>query len=191
MSIDTDTLTQTEEQTNSLVDDAPHEHGQHNGSGVVEANDTVLNDDLLDVLERSAYAQDHYTFLDRIEGVDWSARPPEHMLKAIDMALLLGGVARLAMDLAQESVRLFPDHPKCQWAARVIAPAKIIGTSPATGRDRSATYAWIRAHAKQYRMQWVAVRDGKLLGASRSLDELDEMIKDEEDPNGILVTKVV
>ncbi len=157
------------------------EHEQTNGD---------FADDLLETLERSAYAQDYHTFSACIEDVDWSAHPPEHILKAIDMALLVGA-ARLAMDLAQESVRLFPDNPECQLAARVIAPAKIVGTSPATGRDIRPNSEWLKAHAREYRTQWVALRDGKLLASDFSCKELMKMIQNEDDPCSILVTKVL
>ncbi len=155
-----------------------------------QTHGVVCADELLETLERSAYAQDYRTFSECIQDVDWSARPPEHIMHAVKMAVLVGA-ARLAMDLAQESVRLFPDNPRCQKMARVVAPAKIVGTKPGTGKDMRPNSEWLKAHAREYRMQWVALRDGALLGASPSLKEVDEMIQDEEDLGNILVTKVV
>ncbi len=155
-----------------------------------QTNGVVCADELLETLERSAYAQDYRTFSACIQDVDWSARPTEHILKAIDMALLVGA-ARLAMDLAQESVRLFPDDPRCQWSARVIAPAKIVGTGPAKAKGLRATSAWLRTHAKEYRGQWIAVREGVFLGSAPSYRELEELLKDEPDVDSIVATQVL
>ncbi len=192
MTVDTATKTQEHTVTNSATveDDTLHTNGQQPDNGTDNGTDNGA-DDLLATLKRSAYAQDGYTFLDAIEGVDWSARPVEHILKAIDMALLVGA-SRLAMKLAQESVRLFPDDPRCQWSARVIAPARVVGTSPASGRNRRATYEWLRRNAKHYRKQWVGVRDdGTLVASAPSYPELKVLLKEEEDLGGILVTKVL
>ncbi len=181
MSVDTTMSTPELYAPDDIAENTLHTNGQPN----TEA------DDLLGELERSAFAQDYHTFLDHVVGVEWSARPPEHILKAIDMALLVGA-SRLAMCLSQESVRLFPDDPRCQWSARVIAPAHVVGTRPATARSKglNASMDWVAAHAKTYRGQWVAVSHGKLVASASSLEELDEMIEDEEDPGSILVTKV-
>ncbi len=187
MSLNTVAITQPYDQTDGVATDTLTEYAPQN-----ETNGVSVDDDLLEVLEQSAYAQDRDTFLDRIEGVDWSARPPEHILKAIDMALMIGGRARLAMQLAQESVRLFPDHPKCQWSARVIAPGKVVRRTPSDGKDRGmrASMDWVANHSRPYRGKWVAVSFGKVVASASSLEELDEMIKDEKEPDCILISKV-
>jgi hypothetical protein len=43
--------------------------------------------------------------------------------------------------------------------------------------DRTLDYQWIKDHAKDYRGQWVALDEGELLGAARSLRELLDRVK--------------
>ena len=50
-----------------------------------------------------------------------------------------------------------------------------------------ASRAWLKTHWKDYIGQWVAVRDGRLVHASHSFDELASHI---DDPQEMLVTKV-
>jgi hypothetical protein len=51
--------------------------------------------------------------------------------------------------------------------------------------------AWFREHASQYRGQWVAVREGKLLGAAESLEDLKTVIGQGEDAVSTVVTRVL
>jgi hypothetical protein len=51
--------------------------------------------------------------------------------------------------------------------------------------------AWFDNHADQYRGQWVAVREGQLLGVAASLDELTPIIGEGEDATSTIVTKVL
>ncbi len=193
MTVDTATKTQEHTVTNSATveDDTLHTNGQQPDNGTDNGTDNGA-DDLLATLKRSAYAQDGYTFLDAIEGVDWSARPPDHIVDAAKFAVTVGA-SRLAMKLAQESVRLFPDNPRCQWAARVIAPGRVVGTKPSSGKDRGmrASMDWIEAHGRSYRKQWIAVSFGKLVASAPSYPELKELLKDEADPECILITRVL
>lgn len=177
-----DTIPQTDDQTDVVAMDTP----STNGRGI------VVDDDLLQTLERNAFAQNYYAFLDAIEGVDWSERPPDHIVDAAKLAVTVGAPP-LAMQLAQEAVRLFPDHPRCQWAARVIAPAKVIGTRPGTAASKglSASMDWIADNTKAYRGTWVAVSHGTLVASASSFLALKEMIKDEDEPGSILISHVL
>jgi len=43
--------------------------------------------------------------------------------------------------------------------------------------DRTLDYQWIRDHAQDYRGRWVALDNGKLLGAATSLRDLLDRLK--------------
>jgi hypothetical protein len=49
----------------------------------------------------------------------------------------------------------------------------------------------LRVHAAEYRGQWVAVREGKLLGAAESLAALKSLAGLELDPVSTIVTRVL
>ena len=142
----------------------------------------------LEDLETSARIRDRGQFIRIAEGIDWSAHPADELLRAIDLALSME-LADLAIRLAQQGKPLFPDHERVQQAAIVLAPPTVRTSHipPAKGLDVSA--AWLRVNASQYRGKWVAVREGQLVGAAQSLQELAAIIK--QDPVSTLVTKVL
>ena len=50
---------------------------------------------------------------------------------------------------------------------------------------------WLRKHASQYRGNWVAVRDGHLVAAAATLEELETAIGQTSSLDSMLVTKVL
>ena len=67
----------------------------------------------LEALEASARTGDRQTFALIAERVDWAIRPPNELARAIDLALELE-LATLAMKLAQQGGRWFPEHERLQ-----------------------------------------------------------------------------
>ncbi len=145
---------------------------------------------LTEALEESARVGDGRTFVKLVKATDWSTRTPEELLNAIDLALYQE-MAALAIELAQLGGRLFPDHERVQRAAKVLAPpvARVVRLPRARGLD--ASMDWFDEHASRYRGQWVAVREGKLLGAAESLEELMPLIGEGEDAVSTVVTRVL
>jgi hypothetical protein len=63
------------------------------------------------------------------------------------------------------------------WA-EVLAPAKILGFSPADGYDLREDIRWFDEHGVDYRGQWVAVLRGKLVAHAETYDELLAKLND-------------
>jgi hypothetical protein len=139
-------------------------------------------------LEISAHTGDRGQFVRIAEGIDWSSQAAEELLRAIDLALSME-LADLAIRLAQAGKSFFPDHERMQQAAQVLAPPRVRTSyiPPAKGLDVSAE--WLRINANQYRGQWIAIREGQLVGSAHSLQELAAVIQ--QDPVSTLVTKVL
>jgi hypothetical protein len=142
------------------------------------------------LLEESARAADRRAFAALAEAIDWSARRPDDLTTAIDLALSLE-MASLAIELAQLGGRLFPDHARVQRAAQVLAHPVVRAVRPARAKELGASRAWLREHASEYRGQWVAVRQGQLLGAAPSLETLRPLIGEGEEAASTLVTRVL
>ncbi len=140
------------------------------------------------LLEESAHAGDRRTFVALVKAIDWSTRQPDELATAIDLALSLE-MASLAIELAQLGGRLFPNHERIQRAAQVLAPpvARVTRLPRAKGLD--ASMAWFDEHASQYRGQWVAVREGQLLGTAESLEELETVIGQGEEAISTIVVR--
>lgn len=157
----------------------------------MQTNPSVVKDvELTDALEESARAGDHHRFVGLVKATDWSTRTPEELLKAIDLALYQE-MARLAIELAQLGGDLFPDHERVQRAAKVLAPPVAQVAHLPRPRGLDASRSWLREHASKYRGQWIAVREGKLLGAGDSLEALTPLISEGEDTISTIVTRVL
>jgi hypothetical protein len=147
------------------------------------------SDDLIPLLEQVASEASARTFVNLVEVVDWSVRRPDELTAAIDLALREERSA-LATRLAQLGRELFPHHERIERAARVLAPGSARSTSLPPVERLSASRRWLREHADEYRGQWVAVRQGELVGVAPSLEEMGTIVDLEEGAN-LLVTRVL
>lgn len=113
---------------------------------------------------------------------------PEDYLQALAHALRTGEFGR-ARQMALEGAARYPTHDELRKAAHVLAPPTVcaVPSSAASRAAVKANHAWMKAHWQAHRGQWVAVRDGQLLDATSSFDELLAHIGD---PHGVLVTKI-
>ncbi len=156
----------------------------------VEKADAPQQKGELALLSEYADARDYRAFADLVEQLDWATRSPDDLTTAIDLALSMG-MSRLPMKLAQLGGRLFPDHERVQQAAYVLAPpvARVTRLPRARGLDDSST--WIQENAGEYKGQWIAVREGRLLGAAYTFDEIKPLIGEGEDAVSTIVTRVL
>jgi hypothetical protein len=83
---------------------------------------------------------------------------------------------REARALVKEALLHNPDEPGLRGWSEVLAPAKVLGTRPASDFDRSAELRWLDEHAEEYRGQWVALLGSELL-AHGTLDEVTAELK--------------
>lgn len=84
------------------------------------------------------------------------------------------GAARALVD---EAVAKGVQEEKLAGWQRVLAPAKILGTSPADEPDRTPDFQWLKDHSRSYRGQWVALFGGKLLAHGDSLENVLALLK--------------
>ena len=160
-----------------------------------EAGTTVVADsgDITAIrqrLEAAAQADDRRAFLEEMEAVDWSAQAPDDLVRVIQLALNMNLVWP-ARDLAEQGMRLFPDHEPLRRAARVFEPPTVRMTRGTPLKGIKESHNWLRAHAHEYRGQWIAANQGRLLGAAHTLDELRPVIDQADDSRSTIVTKVL
>jgi hypothetical protein len=102
----------------------------------------------------------------------------EHMEITYRVALSL--MEREQITLARKVLDALPvgqlSDPMIVRLRKMLA-VPVTKTSQKRDIDRILDYQWIRDHAQDYRGQWVALDNGKLLGAAMSLRELLDRVK--------------
>ncbi len=83
---------------------------------------------------------------------------------------------REARALVKEALLKNPSEPGLQGWSEVLAPAKHLGTRPASDFDRTPEIRWLEEHWKEYRGQWVALLHDELL-AHGTLEEVTAELK--------------
>ncbi|MCI0489601.1 MAG: hypothetical protein L0229_23670 [Blastocatellia bacterium] len=135
-------------------------------------------------LKAAAEASDEAAFSDALKAMDWSDRPPEDFVHAAESALAVGAYLA-ARRISEEGARRYPDHAEIGKYARVLAPPKVIDAALPPDPDMKANRTWMKEHTDEYRGKWVALKDGCLLEAANSLEELVELV---DDTTGVLMT---
>lgn len=128
-------------------------------------------------------------FVAAVNAVEWSNQPAEAIRAVIELALNIEAV-RIARQLAEVGHRAYPEDAWLKRATVVLAPPKIIGTSPARPGQK-ATMLWLQDHAHEYYQQWVAVRDGVFLGAGETRQGLVEKLGSIAHERGTVITRIV
>ncbi len=154
-----------------------------------EAAPSAPTDDIA-ALREYAKNKEYRAFGELVEQIDWATRSPDDLTTALDLALSME-MSRLAVELAQLGGRLFPDHERVQRAARVLAPPKAQVTYLPRAKGLDDSRMWLREHAGEYKGQWIAVREGRLLGAAYSFDVIKPLIGEDEDAASTIVTRVL
>lgn len=131
-------------------------------------------------LEDAAKAKDEHAFLEAFKDIEWRNRPPTDFIRAARLALK-AGVYAAAYQVSAEGAKYHPDDPEIQKYARVLAPPKVVSNTVSPDSTLKANREWLEAHEGEYRGQWVAIRDGELLGTANSLKELSRQVGNVKD----------
>lgn len=141
-------------------------------------------------LDRSSRRQDRQGYASSVEALEWSELSADALHAIADNALTLE-MLDLCRSLIEHALQRFPEDARFLDLQRILAPAKILGSSPASGvEDRAASRQWLRDNQHRFPGLWIAVKDGKLLGAAKRLDELRPTIQ-AEGAEGTLVVRVL
>lgn len=137
-------------------------------------------------LEEAAKAGDQHAFQASLEEIEWRNCPPEDFVRATQLALEIGAHLT-ARQISAEGAKRYPEDPEILKYARVLAPPKVVSKNVPPDPARRANREWLKAHGGEYRGQWVAIRNGELLGVAESLRKLTEEVVDSKE--GVLLTR--
>lgn len=134
---------------------------------------------VMDRLEAAAEAGDEYAFVSACHLLNEDDLSAADFVSLIRLALKAGAYGK-ARNIIFRGAQLHPSDAELQKYAYVFAPPKEIHRAPAHPHNK-ANNQWMREHAREYRGQWVALRNGELLGAFASRDELIAALNDRTD----------
>ncbi|MFY9819947.1 MAG: hypothetical protein WAM82_01095 [Thermoanaerobaculia bacterium] len=63
-----------------------------------------------------------------------------------------------------------------EWQ-KILAPGRILGTSSELSPELTPEFQWLNANSRNYRRQWVALAENRLLAHSEDMDEVLSAIK--------------
>ena len=130
-------------------------------------------------LEAAAEDGDEDAFISAYRLLDEEDLSAAEFVQLIRLALEAGAHGK-ARNIVFRGAQLHPSDAELQKHAYVFAPPKEFRRTPAHPHAR-ANHQWMMEHGGQYRGQWVAVRNGQLLGASASRDDLVATLDDKTD----------
>ncbi|NJK76678.1 MAG: hypothetical protein HC849_25360 [Oscillatoriales cyanobacterium RU_3_3] len=124
------------------------------------------------------------------QELDLANASPQDFIQAIQTAFEKGEFSKAQL-ISLEAVKHHPDHERIKNFAYILAPAKVT-VSRSNDIDRQSlkkSREWVRQqrYNRNYLNQWVAVRNGELLAASSSADELFGQV---DDTNDVLFTVI-
>ena len=136
-------------------------------------------------LEKVAESGNEVDFIEVAKKTAWTDRSPDDIIRGIQLAFQ-AGAHLFARKLATEGARQYPDHQELQKYARILAPPRVIKNNLPPDLTIRANREWLKAHWGEYKGQWIALRNGDLLGIALTLGELKDQIGQTD---GILFTQ--
>ena len=140
------------------------------------------------ILEWLAREGDAVRFAAICERINWETYSAEDIVRGVRLALE-AGAHRTARWLATLGAERHPGHAELQKAAHILAPPRVACSDTPADISPARNMQWLRTHGEPYRGQWVALRNGQLLAAAHTYNELIRQIGNPKGTN-ILVTRV-
>ncbi len=153
---------------------------------IAPTTDSPLPDPDMMQLEAAAQLGNEQAFVAVYQRMDWQRRSPDDFLRGVRLALA-AGAHLAARNLSARGATRFPDHKELLKYARILAPPKVVSRNRSPRSDWKADRVWLMSHGDAYRGQWVALRDGRLIGSAVTLAALCAQLGDVK---GMFLTKV-
>jgi hypothetical protein len=148
-------------------------------------NIIVLDPEMLQ-LEKAAEAGNERIFLQIEKSMEWENRPAKDILHAVQLALA-AGAHLAARRIAAAGAAHYPEQAEIQKYAHILAAPQVYRREKAATTHLRSNRDWLMANNGQYSGQWVALKDGELVGAAATLQALKAQIGNTD---GVLLTKV-
>ncbi len=115
---------------------------------------------------------------------------PEEYVTAM-RAALWDANRPLAIKLASEAIKRFPEHEEVQKFDYVLnpPPPRVVPSNPERRQRFIADDEWILQHRDEYKNRWVGLHNGQLVADAGSLKELIDLVGDDNNKD-VLITPI-
>jgi|CXWK01.1.fsa_nt_gi hypothetical protein len=134
-------------------------------------------DDVLARLRLASDAGNEQSFHEAYALIDWLQQAPEIIERVVRLAFQ-SGLHYLAQTLARNGAALHPDHLGLHKFARALNPASAQVSHGTHDPAVRADTQWFAKHSAEHYGQWVAVKNGQLISAAPTIQQLEAQIGD-------------
>jgi len=129
------------------------------------------------LFERAAKTRNEGLFLAGLKIVSWENKTASDYRRFVNLALE-AGAHTAAQKIAEKGAGMHRDDIQLQKQARILAPPKVIErTQVSNPLSHRVNRDWLKTNRAEYRGQWVALHDGRLLGSASSLAQLRRLVQ--------------
>jgi hypothetical protein len=153
-----------------------------------ELTSTVIRNYLTSILEKIASLRDEKIFSKVAGSFDWDSFSVQDVINVIQLALECGAHLQ-ARKLAAYGGNRFPENDVMQKYAKILGPTLVTDRNLPPDPAATADMNWLKNHNEEYRGQWVALRNGQLLGNAETRKDLLAQVNNPKE-NRILITQV-
>lgn len=122
-------------------------------------------------LENAALAKNELAFVNALDATNIENRSAHQLARIVKLALKAGAFIA-ARAVAEKGLARFPDNPLFRQYVLSLSVPKVVSQNVPHNPALQANRNWLNEHSHEYSGQWVALRNGTLLGASNSFEEL-------------------
>ena len=141
----------------------------------IERTSSVNIDNDMVYLSMVAETGKEEIFVQALESIDWGIRSSEDYVHAIQLALSIGAHLS-ARQLISDGYQKYPNHKILRMIANILLPPKIEQVHRRADLSIGMNKDWFELHSLEYRGQWVALKNGYLLGSAQSFVELKQIV---------------
>lgn len=151
------------------------------------ADETQYEQDPMVPLRLAGELGNEESFARVVGSMNWARCSAAEFVEAVRLALKVGAHLT-ALNLVTRGIQRYPQNSGLQKMSRLLGPPRVLKTDLPPIQSLKANREWIRSHAVEYRGQWVALQEGRLIASASSVRELKAQAESLE---GLLITKVV
>jgi hypothetical protein len=151
------------------------------------ADETQYQEDPMVSLRLASELGSEELFARAARSMNWARCSAAEFVEAVRLALKVGAHLT-ALNLVTRGVQRYPQNSSLQKMNRLLGPPRVLKTNLPPIPSLKANTEWIHTHAVEYRGQWVALQEGRLIASASRVRELKAQAESLE---GLLITKVM